>query len=221
MAIELKTGIANGVETIVLYYIGGDEHEVQQSLEAHLALGFELDGREYVDALGTKHRILTRSSDEPDTVIEDEEPEEIDATKAALALAAEEGLDLSLVEGFGSGGRIGVGDVRDFLEALEDEESRLPIDAGFHDDPETVAVNEANDGEEEIPSSEDEEPEEEIAGTVEELDADELGEGESLSDLEYPDDTEDLAPLPFEEEDEDLLPVEEVEGSIEELEEGE
>ena len=194
MTIEVKSGIADGMETVVLNYIGGDEYEVQESLEAHLALGFELDGREYTDALGSKHRILTRPSDEPDAVIEDE----VNATKAALALAEENGLDLSWVEGSGSDGRIGVGDVRDFLAAWEDI-----------DEPEEESEEE---GDEEIPSSEDEEPEEEVEGSLPFEEFDE--EDEDTGEIEVIT-TEDVGSL------EELLPIEEVEGSIKELEEGE
>ena len=182
MTVEVTIGSDGIVETAKLSCHPQHERDLQVSVAAHIALGYFLDGRSYnqanPDGTTTLFRLLTR----PAPPVE-EEDEEVDATAAALALAAEEGLDLSLVEGSGSGGRIGVGDVRDFLEDLDaaiDEE--LSLEAELIDESEE---------DEEVPSSEDEGPEEEV----------------------------DDAPLPFEEE--DSLLVEEIDGSIEELEEGE
>lgn len=121
MTVEVTISSDGPVETVSLVCLPEDEHDLQVSLSAHIALGYELDGRVYTLAPNTGGIFLLRKLSRPaPEVVAEVEPAE--PTKAALELAEEAGLDLSLVTGSGSGGRIGIGDVRDFIASLEGED---------------------------------------------------------------------------------------------------
>ena len=90
-----------------LYYTA-DEAELVKAGDERAATLFGPAGKVIPDSVAEKYGLGGENSpDEP----ENNEPS-INASKAALELATEKGIDLSTVEGTGSDGKITVGDVR-------------------------------------------------------------------------------------------------------------